>query len=64
MASEGKVQPVDPQARRQQIEAEWARAGQCAGMHLTRGAHRAMPGVPVIPEAKQDNWQPNRRCCP
>lgn len=64
MAYEGKAQPADSQARRQQIEAEWASAGQCAGMHPPRGAQRAMPGAPVVPEVKQDNWQPNRRCCP
>lgn len=62
MASAIKVPPAEEQARREQIEAEWAHVGWCVGAVRPHGPARTPRAVPPV---DRDNWQPtNQRCCP
>ena len=57
MASEGRCSPSTRRRAASLIEAEWAGAGQCAGMH-SRVGHTAPYRACNDPEAKQDSGSP------
>ncbi len=64
MASAIKALSADEQARRERIEAEWANAGWCVGAVRPPHPHSAARPPHAVPQVDQDNWQPNKRCCP
>ncbi|HML22029.1 MAG TPA: hypothetical protein PKD09_10285 [Aggregatilinea sp.] len=65
MASAIQARPAEEQARREQIEAEWANVGWCVGAVRPPSSHDPARAPRAALPVDRDNWQPtNQRCCP
>lgn len=70
MSPEDQSPSSNDQAREQQLEAEWANVGLCAGMYRPSNGSAHAPALSyhdadprLLAKVDESEWQPHNRCC-